>query len=446
MKRFSKIIILMFLLGVTCICMSYSTFAEEEKQVIKKKMYIENEKDQTFMDINKKYWKKADTAILVNSYGTADKIVAAPYANIKNIPILLTSKDTLTENTKKEIERLEIKNILIIGGKGHVSENVANKLRAMGIKVERIAGDDRVETSLKVAKKIKDISGVIVINGLDKSILENISVLPPAIENKFIILLCDGKNFNNQYKFIKENNICKVYIIGKNLLISSKELEQLNAIRINGVNTGEINGKVIGEFYKHKNLDNICFLEDEVNNDYNFINNLISYLVVSKDNSPIFLVHDNLDKFQEKALLSINTKEITIINDLNEKVLSKIYKVLSYKDEILVTDLLELQNALKNCEDGQIIRFYPEEEIKKDYSIVTDKDIKVELNGVSAGKITVNMTEGTIINKGELEDQLVIKNGEFINEGTVEKMIINNKNKYLLSNDNKGVFDTRIIY
>ena len=79
---------------------------------------------------------------------------AAPLAKKYEAPILLTGKDILNPYTSVELNRLNVKNVFIIGGKGVVSQSIEDSLKARGIKVTRIGGADRYETGVQVAQKL----------------------------------------------------------------------------------------------------------------------------------------------------------------------------------------------------------------------------------------------------------------------------------------------------
>lgn len=112
-------------------------------------------REATAVAISKYGWQDgSDYAILVNGYTFADALAAGPLAKLLDAPILLTQKDVLPEVTKDEMNRLGVKKVYIIGGKGVVPDYVA---KATGKTIERIAGDDRFETAVAVAEKLKEL-------------------------------------------------------------------------------------------------------------------------------------------------------------------------------------------------------------------------------------------------------------------------------------------------
>ncbi|MBU5228246.1 cell wall-binding repeat-containing protein [Clostridium senegalense] len=111
-----------------------------------------------------------DTVILANGFNYPDALCATPLSRTLNAPILLTHQDNLTDSTKKQIEKMKIKNVTIVGGETAVSESVTNQLKSMGINVIRLGGIDRYETSYVIAEKVaegKKLKGATIVSGMD---------------------------------------------------------------------------------------------------------------------------------------------------------------------------------------------------------------------------------------------------------------------------------------
>lgn len=106
--------------------------------------------------------EKADTVVIVGGEALMDGLSAAPLAAAKNAPILLANPKTgLDKETLKEINRvcedLNRKTVYVVGGENSVPEKVVKQLRdEFGVVVERVSGSDRYDTSLEVAKKMKN--------------------------------------------------------------------------------------------------------------------------------------------------------------------------------------------------------------------------------------------------------------------------------------------------
>ncbi|MFR2832327.1 MAG: cell wall-binding repeat-containing protein, partial [Finegoldia magna] len=111
-----------------------------------------NNRYDTSIEISKHAFSKSDKVVVVSGEKFADALTAGNFAN--QAPILLTEKAGASSDLQKEIDRLGAKEIIIIGGKGSVSESVEKTLKLQGKKITRISGNDRYETSTKVAEAL----------------------------------------------------------------------------------------------------------------------------------------------------------------------------------------------------------------------------------------------------------------------------------------------------
>jgi putative cell wall-binding protein len=94
------------------------------------------------------------TAFLVSGDNFADALAAGPVAAAGGFPILLTQANTLPPATRTAITTLGIKRIVTVGGTLAIADSAsqaAATAAGSGVTSERIAGNDRTETSTKVA-------------------------------------------------------------------------------------------------------------------------------------------------------------------------------------------------------------------------------------------------------------------------------------------------------
>ncbi|MDB8801451.1 MULTISPECIES: 5'-nucleotidase C-terminal domain-containing protein [Romboutsia] len=257
-------------------------------------------------------FEKADNVVLVNPNAMSDALSATPFAKFKDAPVLLTESSKLSNETKAEIQRLGAKNVYIVGGNSVVNENVVNELKAMNLITERISGKDRYETSLKVAKKLGDVSEVAVVNGV-RGLSDAVSIAPVAANKNMPILLASDANGSKIFdEFIKDEKITKSYVIGKEASISEEIAKTLpNSQRIGGIDRGETNAMIIDTFYKDIEIKNLFVAKNGINREQDLVDALALGVVASKENSPILIGRDKLNDKQKGVLGNKTIKSLT---------------------------------------------------------------------------------------------------------------------------------------
>lgn len=88
-----------------------------------------------------------ETAVVVYARNFPDALAAASYAAINEMPIFLTDTDEVSEPTADALEAFNVEEVLVVGGKSVISDDVVEELGAT-----RIAGDTREETSVALAE------------------------------------------------------------------------------------------------------------------------------------------------------------------------------------------------------------------------------------------------------------------------------------------------------
>lgn len=116
----------------------------------------------TCVEISKKSFDKANLAIITSGENYPDALSSGAFAAKYNSPLLLVKKDEIPDSVLKEMKRLGIKEVKIVGGENTISKMLLEKLEK-DYKVERISGEDRFATSVEVAKKSEDKEKVVEI-------------------------------------------------------------------------------------------------------------------------------------------------------------------------------------------------------------------------------------------------------------------------------------------
>ena len=96
-------------------------------------------------------------AVVANGADFPDALAASGLAGVHDGAVVLVwgTKDQLNAEARSELKRLGVKNVYIMGGTGSVSAGIEKDIKGMGIKAKRLAGANRIETSMLAAKAAK---------------------------------------------------------------------------------------------------------------------------------------------------------------------------------------------------------------------------------------------------------------------------------------------------
>lgn len=211
---------------------------------------------ETAVKVSQDSWPKSDYVVIASGENFPDALCAAPLAKKYNAPILLTTNAVLPVNVVQEIQRLGAKNVFIIGGTGVISSSAEALLSSLNIQSTRIQGQDRYETSAKVAQLIGTSNGVVIASG--ENFPDALSIAPIAAAKQMPILLTDSKALTTNIKSIALSSNGEKYVVGGKGVISDSEAASLGAYkRLSGINRYETNLAVINEFSSLINFSSI---------------------------------------------------------------------------------------------------------------------------------------------------------------------------------------------
>ena len=263
---------------------------------------------ETAVQVSQEGWKKgADTVIIAGWDGLADGLAVTPLASAMDAPILISTKTGLDANTRTEIDRLQAKNVIIVGGEKTVSPNVEQQLKSMGFNVERIAGEDRMRTSFAIAKKLenvleaegRNIQKVFVAGGYAGE-ADALSIASNAGKIEQPILLVEKNHVADDVKSWIADNSADVNIIGGSYAIGSKVENDLKEIdkdlqKIGGANVQETNAEVIKTY--HNGSNGLLIAQDN-----NLVDALAAGPLAANMDVPVVLGTNNITMSQQKAL------------------------------------------------------------------------------------------------------------------------------------------------
>lgn len=131
--------------------------------------------------------------LICTGNGYADSLSASAVG----LPILLATGDSLTAQQRAYVEKLGPENIYIIGGTGVISNKLMNSLKtADGCNVERVAGNDRYATSVRVAEKFFPEGSSNMLMAYALNYPDGLSGGPLAVHMGAPLVLTDGKNYS----------------------------------------------------------------------------------------------------------------------------------------------------------------------------------------------------------------------------------------------------------
>ncbi|HBG7262468.1 TPA: cell wall-binding protein Cwp10 [Clostridioides difficile] len=274
---------------------------------------------ETAIKISQSGWTKSDTVVIVNGEDKSmvDGLTATPLASVKNSPILLSSNEKLPQKTVEELKRLNPSKVIVIGGNNSMPNSVVEAIKAVNskISVQRISGDTRYQTSINIAKEIDKTNNVSKLYiGAGNGEADSLSIASLAGKEKTPIVLTQKDGVDNEAEqFIKSNKVSNIYFIGGVEKISNKAIEQVGKIankdisnnRVAGQTRQETNAKVIDKFYSQSKLDGVV-----VANQDKLIDALAVGPLAAKNNSPVILATNTLDKSQESSLKGKNSSKL----------------------------------------------------------------------------------------------------------------------------------------
>ncbi|KGK91517.1 cell wall-binding protein [Desulfosporosinus sp. HMP52] len=243
----------------------------------------------TSAEVVKSGWTTSYYAVIVSGENFTDALCSAPLAQKYNAPLLLTTKNTLHQQTKAQLERLKVKKVIIIGGTGIISSGVEQSIKDLGIGVTRIAGTDKYDTSIKIAQAMGEFDQAVIASG--ETFPDALSIAPIAAMKGMPILLTPKDKLPTNIEGFLEKNVRSTYVVGGTGIISDNVLKQLpSPRRLSGITRYDTNISIIKEF-----ADQLDFSTCYVSTGENYADALAGAALASITNSPVFLVSDPVE-------------------------------------------------------------------------------------------------------------------------------------------------------
>lgn len=325
--------------------------------------------------------KKNTPIFIVNAFGFADALSISSIASIKGYPIIMTSDSKLSLQAKEMIEKIQPKEIYIIGGQGSVKDIIKNEIKTIlpwlkENSINRIEGQDRYTTSLNICKYFNlDADNAVIANGSNFPDALSGSALASKLNSP--IILTNGSDISNQKSFIDSKKFKTVYLLG---------------------GLSSINLKIE---YSLKGSDNITEKERD------YINSLISYcskFYYESNKASLYILETFGDIFSNKTIENLSQE------DKNKELLDNIIKGYDNLETYFKThreNLISLRNDVYNLQGPENMISLKENYIKNIDNYIDNVDKITEVCS-SYKKALTNIKFNSKINtfqdlKNELE-------------------------------------------
>ncbi|HHX70567.1 MAG TPA: S8 family serine peptidase [Gallicola sp.] len=195
----------------------------------------------TATEIANNFYSQTDTVYITNGNLYADGLSMGSLTKANNGPLLLTDKDSISANLDSTLKSLSPSKIVVIGGNNAVSSKVERNLKNYTNNVERISGSTRVDTSIEIAKRVRQTektNSIFLVNGYIEA--DSINIVSVSSRDGIPVLFTDANKLPSQIKnYIKNENISNVTIIGGENTVGSNVVRELKNI---GVTVSRISG------------------------------------------------------------------------------------------------------------------------------------------------------------------------------------------------------------
>lgn len=259
---------------------------ERSEATNKDRIYGSN-RFETAVEISKTGWPDgANTVVLAKGDAFPDALAGTPLAYKEDAPILLTMPNKLNAATKKEIQRLKAKKVIILGSTVAVSKTIENELKGMKLTVERIGGANRFDTAAKIAQRVGLKDQAVIASGMDFP--DALAVGSYAAREGMPILLTQANKPPKETKNAL-SNVKKTIVMGGEVAVGKDVYKQLpSPKRINGSNRFGTAAQVVSTLDERSAIESAY-----VASGMGFADALAGSVLAAKEDKPVLLVLPN---------------------------------------------------------------------------------------------------------------------------------------------------------
>ena len=207
----------------------------------------------TMQAIARAGFEKSDVAVVATGVNFPDALAASALAGAYDAPVILTNgkAGALSGQASREIERLGVRKVFIMGGEFAVSAGVERDIKGRGIEVSRVAGGERIQTSVEAYKKVKEAgkSCDTVILAKSQDFPDTLSIGPFSYATSSPILLVAGNSMAREVEAAVAD-AGRVVIVGGTLAVSqsienrARRLCRGEVVRVHGGNRYQTSAEV----------------------------------------------------------------------------------------------------------------------------------------------------------------------------------------------------------
>lgn len=164
-------------------------------------------------------------AVIAYGFNFPDALAVSSWAANKNIPILLTDKDTIPIPTQESLKDLGIKQTIIVGSSAVISDNVCSKLP----NPERYWGDNRYQTAVDIISRLGCNTDTLLV-ATGENFPDALAGSAFAARTNSAVLLIDPSLSEPKVKELLTSNAGKVstvFFLGSSGVISQTEEDEI---------------------------------------------------------------------------------------------------------------------------------------------------------------------------------------------------------------------------
>lgn len=256
-------------------------------------------------------FKMSKEAVVVTGTDFSDAISVSTASAKRNMPVILASKDYISESAKLFFKAADINKTYVIGDEALIGEEIVKLLPSP----ERISGGDRYQRNTVILKRFEndmDFGTVYLTTGNDFADALSVSAL--AVKNNSPIVLVDRLLSDISRSFIvsKLPVIKSVFALGGNGVISDAALqgivrESYYELAASSQKSFDEFGSYLNDYYTCVGFDKYVLRADKitVRQDDSNVNNILIYIDMYSKNHADLVNYLNADYLNSKKNIEL---------------------------------------------------------------------------------------------------------------------------------------------